>query len=95
LEVFITPFAENAIELACDYISEHGYPETAKKYFSRMIDFANSLGDLPYKYPICKRDPYAKRGIHCAVFENTYVFVYLFNDNRIVIIDVIHCKRNG
>ena len=87
--------ASKSIDLACDYISEHGYPETAKKYFRRMMDFASKLGDYPSKFPICKRKPFKKLGLHCAIFENTYVFVYKIDLDSIIILDVIHSKRKG
>ena len=65
--------AEQSIISIAQYITEKGYPETAKKFAEKLYEFGNSLAVFPGKYPIGKQNKFAKRNLHCAVFDNTYI----------------------
>lgn len=75
------------------YIKNKGYPETAHRFYDRMIDFALSLGDFPEKYAVCRFLQFARRGYHCAVFEENYIFVYKINDNQLNVLRVVSSKK--
>jgi plasmid stabilization system protein ParE len=92
LEVEILPLAIQAIEEACDYIAQQGYPQRANSYHERMRNFALSLGTMPLKYAKCKRQQYAIFQLRCAIFENTYIFAYQVFEHRVLIVDVVHGK---
>ena len=55
-----------------------------------MLEFGDSLSFFPDKYPLCRFAKLAKRHLRCAVFENTYLFVYKVEKSRLVIYNVIH-----
>ena len=58
-----------------------------------LYDLANSLNKFPDKYPICRHAIYKKYRLHCATFENIYVFVYKVIGKELVIYNVIHARR--
>lgn len=74
------------------FIVSKGYPETAHKFYDRMINFANSLADFPFKHAICRFSPFAKRNYHCAVFEENYIFVYKIEKNELFVLRVVSTK---
>jgi plasmid stabilization system protein ParE len=76
-----------------DYISEQGFPYTASKIILRMEAFVNSLGTNPEKYEMCENEKFNNAGFRCAIFENTYVFVYKIESNIVKLIRVIHGKN--
>ena len=75
------------------YIKNKGYPETAHKFYDRMVDFALSLGEFPEKYSVCRFRQFGKRGYHCAVFEENYIFVYKIAYNQLNLLRVVAAKR--
>jgi toxin ParE1/3/4 len=93
MKVIIKPKAEKSIASIGAYISEEGYPETAEDYLDRMKEFVKSLVSFPDKYPICRQNKFAKRNLHCAVFESTYTFIYKVVKSQLIIYIVIHGKR--
>jgi plasmid stabilization system protein ParE len=94
LEVEILPLAIQAIEEACNYIAQQGYPERANSYHhERLRNFALSLGTMPLKYAKCKRQQYAIFQLRCAIFENTYIFAYQIFEYKVLIVDVVHGKK--
>lgn len=76
-----------------DYISKQGFPYTASKFILRMEAFVNSFGTNPEKYKKCQNIKFNNAGFRCAVFENTYVFVYKIEKNIVKLIRVIHGKN--
>ena len=50
------------------YIEKKGYPETAESFVQELYDFGDSLASFPGKYPVCRKKPWAKRNLRCAVF---------------------------
>jgi len=93
VKVIIKPKAEKSMVSIGDYISEKGYPETADNYIDRLKAFALGLSVFPDKYPLCRFPHFAKRNLHCAVFENTYTFVYKAAKDKLVVYNVIHGMR--
>jgi plasmid stabilization system protein ParE len=82
--------AEDSIVNILNYISERGYPESASKFFKALEAFGNDLGNLPYKFPVCKQRVLSKHKYRCALFGSNYVFVYRITDKKVYIINVIH-----
>ncbi len=90
--VFTEKAATNIASVAW-YIAEKGYPDTAQNYLERLYAFGRSLANFPDKYPVSNHPVYKKHGMHCAVFEHTYIFIYRLVKNNLIIYSVIHCKR--
>lgn len=89
-------FKEKAIDSIANiafYISKKSFEERAYRFADRLYDFGNSLNNFPDKYPLCRFKMFAQRNLHCAVFENTYIFVYKVIKSELVIFDAIHGKR--
>ncbi|OFX23091.1 MAG: hypothetical protein A2033_00045 [Bacteroidetes bacterium GWA2_31_9] len=93
LKVVYKPKADKQIYRIMMYINEMGYPETALNFAERLYQFGNSLGFIPEKFPICRHERYAKRLLHCAVFEHNYIFIYKTVRSQLVIYNIIHCSR--
>lgn len=85
--------AKQSIRSIVYYIVISGYPETAKKFNKKLVDFANSLAMFPNKYPVCRHKRFAKHNYRCAVFEHDYIFIYKTFRSRLVIYNVVHCSR--
>lgn len=75
------------------YIEQQGYPATAEKFTKKLLQFGLSLAHFPDKYPICRQNKFAKRNLHCAIFDNTYIFVYKIVKDKLFIYNIIHGKR--
>ena len=75
------------------YISEQGYPLTAVSYTNRIIEYIKTLKKMPERNTVCKFPAFAKRGFHCAVFEETHIIVYKITPNSINIKRIIHGNR--
>ncbi|NOX87057.1 MAG: type II toxin-antitoxin system RelE/ParE family toxin [Chlorobi bacterium] len=73
-----------------NYIADKGYPKTADNFISELYKFGNSLKNFPEKYPICRKETWAKRNLRCAVFEKNYIFIYKLVRNKLVIFNVVH-----
>jgi hypothetical protein len=58
------------------YVEKQGFPETAEKFAENLINFGLSLSIFPGKYPVCRQPQFAKRNMHCAIFNENYIFVY-------------------
>lgn len=84
--------AENTIYEISKFIAKKGYPETSKKFAEKLYQFGNSLAGFPDKYPLCRFPKFAKRKLHCAVFDSTYFFTYKVVKNKLIIYNVIHTK---
>jgi plasmid stabilization system protein ParE len=92
VKIEISRKAEKDLIDILNYISEKGYPETALNYVSRMEEFTLSLAELYNKYPLCRYSSFLKANFRCAVFENTYVFIYKVENNKLKVIRIIHGK---
>jgi plasmid stabilization system protein ParE len=93
MTVIYAPKAKNSIDEITAYIEEKGYTETAENFGDRLYTFGNSLAVFPDKYPLCRFLKLAKRNLHCAVFESTYIFTYKVVNRKLIIYNVIHGKR--
>jgi plasmid stabilization system protein ParE len=82
--------AKESIRDIAFYIELCGYPETAEKYTQRLLSFGESLLVFPDKYPICRFPKLAKRNLHCAVFEQNYIFIYKVIHDQVLIYNVVH-----
>lgn len=93
MKIEISRKAENDLIDILNYISEKGYPETALNYVSRMEEFTFSLAFYHNKYPLCRYTEFLKANFRCAVFENSYVFIYKVENNKLKVIRIIHGKN--
>lgn len=93
MKIEISRKAEKDLIDILNYISEKGYPETALNYVSRMEEFTLSLAEYYNKYPLCRYSDFLKANFRCAVFENTYVFIYKVENNKLKVIRIIHGKN--
>ena len=85
-----SPNAVANIEAIIMYITEKGYPDTARKFGNRLFLFGNSLCDFPNKYPTCK---YHKlRNYRCAPFHKNYIFIYKVFAEKVKIFGILHMK---
>lgn len=93
MKIEISRKAEKDLIDILNYISEKGYPETALNYVSRMEEFTLSLALYHNKYPLCRYSAFLKANFRCAVFENSYVFIYKVESAKIRVIRIIHGKN--
>ena len=89
-EVIYLPEAERNIFSISLYISQQGFPETAKRFANKLYDFGDMLGFLPGKFPICRNKILFKKGYRCAVFAGNYIFIYKARGEKVVIVNVVH-----
>lgn len=75
------------------YISEKGYPETAKSYINRLMAHTQTLTNMPQRNTLCKNPEFARKNFHCSVFEETYIIVYSITKTLISVKRVIHGSR--
>ncbi len=93
MKIEISRKAENDLIDILNYISEKGYPETALNYVSRMEEFTLSLALYHNKYPLCRYSAFLKANFRCAVFENSYVFIYKVEGTKLRVVRIIHGKN--
>jgi plasmid stabilization system protein ParE len=74
------------------FIAQKSYPETSIKFCDLLFDFGNTLETFPEKHPICHREPFRKRNLHCALFKK-FIFIYSIGHETITILSVIHSSR--
>lgn len=91
-DVIFLKGAEISIFQIYSYIVLLGYPETSENFIERLYSFGYSIAHFPNKYPICRFKKFAKRKLHCAIFENSYIFIYKIINHKVVIYNVIHTK---
>lgn len=91
--VVLTERAIQNMASAAYYISEKAYPESAARYYERMLNFAESLGLMPSKYALCKKRAFKRSKYRCANFENTYVFIYKVQHESVFLLRVLHGKQ--
>ncbi|MBU0489984.1 MAG: type II toxin-antitoxin system RelE/ParE family toxin [Bacteroidetes bacterium] len=68
-------------------------PETAAKFIEKLIEFGDSLGILPEKYPLCRQKSFRKNRFHCAVFHKNYIFVYSIHNDQVILRNIVHASR--
>lgn len=95
IDVFYHVSAKDSISRIGAYIEMKGYPETAEKFTSRLYAFGELLGIFPEKYPLCRFRKLANHKMHCAVFEQNYVFIYKIIRSRLIIYNVVNAKALG
>lgn len=93
MEVIIKERAQRSIRNIARFIFDKGYPETAVKFAMRLEKFANGLGMLPEKYPVCKQKSYAKKNFRCVPFERNYIFIYKITNDKVYVVNVVHAAR--
>ncbi len=79
-----------SISKIAHYIERKGYPITANRFTSKLYQFGNSLADFPKKYPICRKEVWAKHNLRCAVYNKNYIFLYKLINYELVIFNVVH-----
>ncbi len=86
------PRSEKSLQSIYNFIAEDS-TANAGNYIDRMVTFGDSLLAFSGKYPVCRQKKFAKRNLHCAVFESTYIFIYKVVKRELIIYNVIHGKR--
>ncbi|MBM3435657.1 MAG: type II toxin-antitoxin system RelE/ParE family toxin [Bacteroidetes bacterium] len=84
--------AADSITSIGDFIAHTGYPQTAGQFIQLLYDFGNSLADFPEKYPVCRKQDWAKRNLRCAIFRRDYIFIYRILKNELTIYNVVHAR---
>jgi len=93
LEVVIHKAAISNIDDVRNYIISEGYPLNAQRFSERLFNFIYSLNTQPERYAICRYKRFAKRNLHCAVFETNYIIAYKIFKFKIVVHAVINGAR--
>jgi plasmid stabilization system protein ParE len=93
MKVTTSSAAKRDIAENIKYISDKGYPHNAEKLYDRMLAFIPTLGEMPEKYAICRNKRFGEKQYRCAVFEQSYLFVYAINKNSVLLLRVIHGLR--
>lgn len=91
--VLTSALAQQDIAENIKYISDKGSPHNAEKLYDRMLAFIPTLGEMPEKYALCRHKRFNIKQYRCAVFEQSYVFVYVIHKNNILLLRVIHGLR--
>ena len=91
-QVIYTRVAHEQILAIMLFIAENGYPDTSLKFSDLLYVFGDSLCSFPEKYPVCYREPFKKRNLRCARFEN-YVFIYSVKKGMVKVLAIIHSSR--
>jgi plasmid stabilization system protein ParE len=84
--------AENALSRFHQYIAKNN-PQNARQFIDRMVDFGETLGDFPDKFPISRFPRFADRNYHSAVFEHDFIFFYRVKGKKLFICNVIRTSR--
>ena len=92
VKVIFRPKAEKSLFLIAFHIGMKGYPDNALNFYQRLIEFGDSLGNLPEKHNLCRHKIFAKYKYRCAVFESSYIFIYKISENNVIIMNVIHAS---
>ena len=90
VKVIFRPKAEKSLFLIAYYIGIKGYPDNAVNFYQRLVEFGDSLGNMPEKHNVCRHKIFAKYKYRCAVYKSTYVFIYKITDKGVIIMNVIH-----
>ena len=93
MKVILRKNAQNSLSAIIEYIENQGSPETAYKFALKMEKFSKTLAFFPDKYVVCRFPQFAKRNFRCAIFDNTYVFIYKAVKNQLHVYNIIHSKR--
>lgn len=90
VKVVFRPKAEKSLFLIAFYIGIKGYPDNAVNFYQSLIEFGDSLGNMPEKFNVCHHKIFAKHKYRCAVYKSFYVFIYKITDKSIIIMNIIH-----
>jgi plasmid stabilization system protein ParE len=90
INVVFSPKAEKSLFLIAFYIGVKGYPNNAVNFYQRLIEFGDSLGNMPEKHNLCRHKIFAKHKYRCAVYKSSYVFIYKITDKSVIIMNIIH-----
>jgi len=78
-----------------DYITEVlKAPESAQDVYWSIKDQLLSLGEMPYRFPVVREEPFASLGVHVMPIENYNAF-YIINeeDREVHVIRVLYKRR--
>ncbi len=92
LQVVWKSRAEMSLQKIFRYIAEDSV-SNAEKFIDQLIEFGDSLGFLPLKFPICKNKAFALRKMHCAVFHRNYIVIHRIERNQLIIFNIVHASR--
>jgi plasmid stabilization system protein ParE len=77
-----------------DYLENISGEIFASDYIDDLLAFGNSLSQKSEYYSYCRNPKLQEKKYRCAIFRKTYILIYKENDTDVVILAVIHQKRN-
>jgi len=89
-----TQHALDALEEVFHFGSRYSQ-DRAVDYVGGVIDFCDTLGQSPKKFPVCPELPHPDGVYRSAVFDRRYRIIYRIAkaDDKIYILDVFHTSR--
>jgi len=86
-DVHYTNIAEQDLQSIYDYISDVILePGTAEKQTDRIMDAADSLGQMPFRHRMCDYEPWRSRGWRVMPVDKYLVFYLPYESQGIVAI---------
>ena len=90
MKIFYSKWAEKSITKLIEYLIEIGYPTNAGRYKDKIEKFIEELANNYKVYGLCKRETWAKRKLHCAVFDSKYIIAFKIVDGNFRIYHFMH-----
>jgi plasmid stabilization system protein ParE len=81
------------VKAITDYIEPYSV-EASNKLLDDIIDFADSLGEMPLRHPECRELPTKSKIYRNAVYANKYRIIYRVVASEVVILGIIHTSRS-
>lgn len=90
-KVEIYPAAQQDLNDIVDYINSLS-PDTAIKYYDRIVEKIGSLTEMPERHPLLKDPQLRLRGYRTLIVENYMVF-YIIKGDTVQIRRIIYGRR--
>jgi plasmid stabilization system protein ParE len=92
-EIRWTENAVNQLNSILNYFEE--FSETLpNQILDEIIALADSLIEMPFRYPECKELPTKAKIYRSALYQKKYRIVYRVAYDEVVILGIIHTSRN-
>jgi plasmid stabilization system protein ParE len=95
MEVAWTQHALDALEEVFQFGSRYRL-DRAVDYVDQIIDFCDTPGQFPHKFPVCPELPHPDHVYRSAVFDRRYCIIYRVAEaeDKVYMPDVFHASRN-
>jgi plasmid stabilization system protein ParE len=77
-----------------DYLENVSGEDFASDYIDDLLDFGSNLSKKSEHNSYCRNSKLQEKKYRCVLFKKTYILIYKENDTDVVILAVIHQKRN-